>query len=299
MHLATTRLAIISLAGLLVGSGCDQLTSTTFAVSALTRTPAFSDSLPSDLSAYIAGIAPEGVTAVAVGVGKRDSVVSTNAPKPVTGAEVTLAWGANQVSLCPAGTDGTYEASNLGSGLPCADAQLDYAPGATYTTTVKFSGDSHTVRVQAPNRISDTSGVGFDPPLGSLAVSTWTLSTHPRNTALTINWQDVSGAAGKNVFVVVVRINGDFTDLNNWSSSQPDPGNPVFDNAPQSPAAMVDMITNEPPTSETIPSDVFNQQGLYSVILTPVELSTDTSGLSIGSGAVAGWGTGIVFIVDT
>ena len=61
---------------------------------------------------------------------------------------------------------------------------------------------------------------------------------------------------------------------------------------------MIDLILNEPDTSVTIEGSVFDTDGLYFLILTSTKLSTDTDGLSLGSGALSGVGTAFVFWVD-
>ena len=58
------------------------------------------------------------------------------------------------------------------------------------------------------------------------------------------------------------------------------------------------LVLGNAPTSADVPASVFDQTGVYFLVLTRAELSTDTDGLAVGSGAMAGVGTVFAFWVE-
>jgi hypothetical protein len=85
-------------------------------------------------------------------------------------------------------------------------------------------------------------------------------------------------------------------EAENWEA---DTNNPIFDNFPHEAEEMISLVLDEPANTATIPGSTFNEQGMYLLVLTSTELSTDTStNLSLGSGALAGSGTAWVFWVE-
>ncbi len=305
MRIQATTVAILTAALALTTAGCDKLTATTFAAAMITRTPdlATAQGMDSGLATALGTTTIPDVTVGLVGVGERDSITSTSAPKPVTGATVTMTFDtpAQTVSLCETGADGSYQTTSE-TGAPCAST-ISYVVDSTYQTKIETSKDTYTLSVKAPDHL-DASYVDFVPALAAYNVGPLSLLEHQATDTLAVSWPNAPGAAGKNVFVTVFRINfaGDFTQYSsvttasNWTV---DSGNPVYTNAPETATAMLDMLTGTPATSVTIPTSAFSAKGLYMVMVTLTELGTNTSdNLSIGSGSVAGWGTGFVFIVQ-
>lgn len=287
-----------------MGMGCDKLTSKTQGVAIVTRTPDIAQSngmdatLATTLSAQLDAL-PSVATAVAVGVAERDSLTSTEL-RPVGGAKVQVSFQSATVNLCEIQNDqsGTYSAISI-PGESCGDADLAYVENAKYTITIETAEDEHIIRVTAPPAILP-SAIVFSPALSSaLPVPAPQLQQHAINTALHVDWS--AGAANRNAIVTVLRINfsGSYpSQAFNSGSWSADASNPIFDTAPRSPGDMIDWVLNEPATDTDIPATVFNQAGLYAVVVTPVELSTDVDNLSLGSGGMAGLGTPIVFFVQ-
>jgi len=78
----------------------------------------------------------------------------------------------------------------------------------------------------------------------------------------------------------------------------PDQSQPAWDDVPRDAAGMLEVITGTPATTATIPASVFSESGAYAVMVTLTDISSNTStNLSIGSSALAGEGTGFIFVV--
>jgi len=314
MHRSSLTLGLVALA--LASGGCDQLTATTQAVSVLTASPdlASADGFDSNLTGLVDlnALPTSGIVGVAVGVAEKDSATSTKAPTPIDGALVHVSWdtdtGTQEAALCGASASqpGTYAAANIE--VPdfggCADANLAYLPGTTYTTTIETSSAEHTIKVVAPPAIIP-GDVAFTPALDTTSpIAGLALKGHALNEPLTVDWSGSPDAGDRHAFVTVVRINftGDSADPQsvltdtNWSA---DSSNPVFNSAPTDPSQMIDLVINPPETSVDIPATAFSQTGLYFLVVTTAELSTDvSSNLAIGSGGLAGKGTAFVFFVN-
>ena len=284
-------------------SACDELTSTTQAVTMLTRTP--------DLTAAdgwdpnLAAILPmteinQAATAVLVGIGERDNLTSTTPPTPITGAQITMSWnsGANQVTICAvqdAGAEGTYSATNIPAAF-CGSTDLVYTAGATYEVEITTSLDTHSASVVAPAAI-DAAMVHFTPPLQPSADRHGALlPRHGANTSLAVDYSLDPQARERHAITNVVAI--PFTGSDALSAGSWGEPSLVFDNAPRQPAEMINLFLGDPVTEVEIPSGVFAQTGVYFVVVTPVELSNDTDNLALGSGFIAGWGTAFVFWVE-
>ncbi len=312
MRIQATAVTILTTLALTT-AGCDKLTSTTSAVSIITDTPAIEQSTGWN-DALSSILPPESIpmaTVAMVGVAQRDSITSTATPKPVTGATVSLSYadaaGTSQtVSLCEGAQSaaGTYETSSL-AGTPCASA-LGYVAGSTYKTTIETAKDTYTLSVKAPNPLA-ASAVSFTPALADANVPAQLspMYEHGLNDALTVSWTLPAADQGKNVFLTVARINfnsaadmsrvQDATNPSNWTVESKFP---VWTNVPQTPNDMMDVVTGTPQTSAEIPATAFSQQGLYLLVVTVAELSDQTTGLSIASGALAGAPTGFIFVVQ-
>ncbi len=241
--------------------------------------------------------------AVLVAVGERESVTSTAAPAPVGGATVQIGWRDGRISLCEltgAGAEGTYQASNV-PGHDC-NRPLEYLEGQDYLTDVETGTDLYTLSVTAPAPI-DAARVELSPQLGVPSnVFGATLPSHPSNTALTVDWSADTGASERHAFVTVARVRytggtgaTDALEPGNW---QADP-QPVWDDFPRTASEMIALVENDPTSSATVDASAFDQAGVYILVLTTTELSTEVStNLFLGSSALAGAGTAFVFWVD-
>jgi hypothetical protein len=299
--------------GALALAGCDKLTATTFAVSVLTRTPNLNDvaasaGISSTMASTIGENAIPQATAIAVGIGERDSITSTNAPTPVSGATVTLSFqdaaSVDQaVSVCEvtgtSSAQGGYQATSV-AGAACASAKLAYVATHHYTTTIVKGADTYTLDIVAPAALA-ASSITFDPDFTKTPETIGNFGSVPKhalNTELAVSW-----TSDKNVFVTVFRVNYNGADwslssISNQSNWTPDQTQPTWDNVPRDAAGMLDVITGTPATSVTVPASVFSKAGAYAVMVTRTEISSTTSSnLSVGSSALAGEGTGFVFIV--
>lgn len=314
MRAMTTALALVAM---FFCGGCDvlldALTSTTQGVSVLTRTPDLANTagLDPNLSTLLftgaqspAGNLNLGATGIVVAAAERDDPLSTATPTPLADLSVALNWGSNSVNLCAAvGEAGTYTATNVDTNGsdPCVDPNLVYTQGKTYTTEITLTDFIASVSVEAPAAIG-AGNVTFSPALAAATDHFGaTLKSHSPNTALTVDWS-ADPAAGKPAFMVVIRIRysggaggaSGALEAANWTVD-PDP---IFDNLPRRPEALIDIVFGSSPTSADIPGGTFDQTGLYFLILTSTALGTNTNHLAIGSGAMAGYGTAFVFWVD-
>ncbi len=283
--------------------GCDILTSDTTAITMLTRTPDVSSTtLPPQLAAmrtFQDALEPQ--SAVLTAVVKRPSLDAQDF-EPVLGATVGLKFDTSQVDLCEspeADAAGTYRATTL-EGDSCSSSTLLYVENATYTTEITVGADTSTIQFTAPPPV-DPNNISLAPALSSAADrSGITMPSHPTNTALTVDWSADAAAGQRNGFITVFRVRLTDTgpaaalDANNWQADS----KPVFDNLPREPRAMIDLLVQTPVSSVEIPATTFDKTGVYFVVLTAAELSTTTTKLALGSGALAGVGTVLSFWVE-
>jgi hypothetical protein len=284
---------------LLVGTGCDELLSTTQAVSILTRTPDFASAEgmdPNLVTALPLSQLDQSATIAFTGIGQRPDSTSQEPPTPVSGAIVTLAWGSSTITLCDQSAneaEGTYGATSIPTET-CGDAALVYEDDAEYTTAISLGGDNFSITVVAPPAI-DANNVAFTPDFqnASGAPPGFNLQEHSDPSAgLHVSWAADLVARDRPAFLTLLRVN-----YNNgtWEA---DPNNPVFDNTPRQPAEMIDLVLGDPPDFADIPPTAFDATGMYFLVLTSTELSTATEGLQLGSGALAGRGVAWAFWVD-
>ena len=289
---------------LLLTASCDQLTATMQAVSVLTKTPDLASAQGMDAALQnvlpLSDVQPE-ATLVAVGLAQKKSATSTAAPTPITGAKVFLAWQDQEVKVCEeTDTKGAYAATSVPLD-PCADPRLAYVERDKYITRIETGTDLYTMSTTPPAPV-DATAVTFSPPLdatstiGGTAVS---VPHHSLGAELIVDWSADKAAAKRPTFAVVARINYTGGNLLDKASWQPDANNFVFDNTAKTPDDMRKLVTDEPESNVTIPTDTLNASGLYILVLTTAELSTDVStNLALGSGSLAGAGVAFVFWVD-
>jgi hypothetical protein len=312
MHLRS--LAFFSALGALSLAGCDMLTATTFAAGALTRTPDLSNTsevvgLNADLVTAFGGASQlPGGTVALVALADRGSITSTNVT-PVTGANVTVNYtlggtAHGPYTLCPitsSGLEGTYETTSMTiAGQSCVTA-IDYVEGAAYIFSMSTASDSYSMRTTAPAALS-TGAVVFSTPLVASSIAGVFPGTEKLvltgTNDLTITW----GSSTDNVFVAVFRMNyvGTSwpTDATTQASWQLPSQNPVYNDLPKDAGGLIDVITRNPPSSVVVPHATFTQAGFYLLTLTKATISTDTTNLSIGSGALAGKSIAFAFLVE-
>lgn len=308
MHIRSYALCT-GLVVLSFGAGCDffedigdKFTSTGQAASILTRTPSLGNA--QDLDPNLVAALPldamaANVTGVLVALGERDDPLSTQAPTPITDAAVSIAFDGTTVDLCTGPEAGTYVATNQNAD-PCGDTVLAYQAGTTYTTQIRIDDHTATLKVVAPSAI-EPAKVSFSPTFGSAAdYAGASMKSHPANTKLTVDWGG-DPSAGKPTFVALFRARytgpADGQGALNSANWQADT-QPIFDNRPTEPRDIIDLVLGNAPTSADVPASVFDQTGVYFLVLTRAELSTDTDGLAVGSGAMAGVGTVFAFWVE-
>jgi hypothetical protein len=292
----------------MLAAGCDQLTATVSAASVLTRTP----DLANAENMQSSGLAPylplgalevrEGV-GVLVAVGERETATSTAAPVPLSGATVQVGWDTDRITLCEltdVGAEGTYQATNV-AGQEC-NRPLVYDIGSYYRTEIETGSALYTMSVEAPAPL-EANLVEFTPQL-SVASDYFgaTLPRHAAGTPLTVDWSADTAVEDRHAFVTILRIRyvggTGATDALDAASWQADP-QPVWDNFPRAAGDMIDLVASEPDTYATVPQATFDQDGVYILVVTITEISSDVStNLFLGSSALAGAGTAFVFWVD-
>ncbi len=282
--------------------GCSKLTATTTAVSIITSTPALAEAQNADLLLLETigdELLPE-ATAALVGIADRDGVTSQEV-SPVTTATTKVSFIASTITLCPvASTPGIYQTSSA-QGAPCP-SELFYQAGAEYRTVIYDHDEIFTLEVRAPEALA-AEHVVFAPAFTNAAIPTLSLVRHPLETALQVNWAEAPGAADKRMILTLFRVNYLGNDLgddpqamlepNSWIA---DAHNPIYTNLPTAPGEIFSFIT-EKPTAAVIPASSFERAGLYLLVATHANMDNDTSSnLSLGSNALAGKGTGFLFI---
>ncbi|MBI5508557.1 MAG: hypothetical protein HY903_07375 [Deltaproteobacteria bacterium] len=302
------RLISIVVSSLFLFAGCDQLSATMQGVSILTQTPNLANS--QGLDGALVSVLPLGdvgmpeATLIGVGLAQKESATSTVAPTAVSGAVVTLAWDALEAKVCEKNdTAGAYAATSVPIDT-CPSQNLAYVEGIKYLTRIETGSDVYTISVTPPPPIAATS-VTFSPQLSTSSnVYGAMLPRHSKGVDLKVDWSADADAKKRHAFVTVARIN--FVGLTSdagaalkQTSWQVDSNNPVFDNTPRQPQEMVELIINDPVPNETVPGTSLGAVGLYLLVLTTTELSTDVStNLALGSGGLAGKGVAFAFWVD-
>ena len=275
MNLRSARsLALTAPLSLVIFSGCDLLdaaTATTVVGALVVATPAVS--VPGRLE-----ISDEVVATV--WVGERLSPESTAAPDPIGDANVGIVFDGTTVPVpVENAAAGVYAQTSV------AAPTLTYVGGTSYTIEAVIDGARFGGSVTAPPALS-AAALTLDPSPTMVVPDLPEVGEHPRDTALTLSWP---AQFGEYTYVTVFR-----ADPN-------DPTNPqqVFDNRPTTTSEILQFIVGGSPTTQTIPADVFGQDGLYAVILVAMDGSSmllpDTflgSPILVGSGAVVLLGVG-------
>ncbi|MEO0811779.1 MAG: hypothetical protein AAFY60_02870 [Myxococcota bacterium] len=298
----TTR--ILPLTAVLFLFGCDQLTATVQGVAILTQTPRLTEveGLPTSLTTALGdavSVAELGTVISLAAISERDSVTDTSAPEPLSGAQVTLESTTAVVGLCElVGTaPGTYQVTTQPS-TGCDGTGLEYVENSKYVTAIETNTERYTLTVESAPGPVET--VTFAPAFGSGGLGG--VPTHPSGMPLSVDWSANGGELDG--FVTVFRIDfagdesmpQDVVTATNWQASA---NNPVFDNFPRTGGDALDFVLGDPVQSVTVPGAVLTTSGLYLVLVTAVDISTDvSSNLSLGSSALAGAGRAWAFWID-
>ncbi|OGQ90645.1 MAG: hypothetical protein A2289_06130 [Deltaproteobacteria bacterium RIFOXYA12_FULL_58_15] len=297
-------LPIVAISFLVVG--CDQLTATVSAGSLLTQTPdlANAEAMPAGLAQALplGDLQLKAGVSVLVAAGERTSSTSTAAPEPIVDAQVILAWTDKQISVCTvatAGAEGTYQSSNIANPSDCGNPLLEYVEEETYITRIETGSDLYSLSVTAPVPIA-APFVVLSPLTAAADHFGASLPSHPRTTALSVDWGADPDLGERHAFVTLGRIRyiGGAGDALLASSWQADP-EPVWDNFPRTASEMIEVVGSDPTTDATIEASSFDVTGAYILVITTTEISDVVStNLFLGSNALAGAGTAFIFWVD-
>jgi hypothetical protein len=298
-----------------------QLTATVSAVVLLVETPNVLDTIDDPglkiaLALVMASEEFDTVQQAVLGLGTvidRESATSKDF-KAINNATIRLSWlgdeSGNATFCREESADGAYVASDITDDTCPSGASIEYHDETAYRADVTAEGDNYDISFVAPapvvrNLVDMTPSfntLSLTDPLSGINLN---VPTHPRDTALTVDWDADSATEGRDAFLTVVRVDyagnvadaSDFVNGANWS---PDEANPIFDTFPRETDEIIDLILNaQTERSATVPADVFSETGLYLLVLTTTELSTSTSNnLFAASGAMAGAGVAWSFFVE-
>ncbi|MEM7676396.1 MAG: hypothetical protein AAF449_10375 [Myxococcota bacterium] len=212
-------------------------------------------------------------------VGERASPTSTDAPTPIGSALVELGFGDATVPVPVIdASSGAYFQSSL------SDAALAYRGGEMYRFTAAIDGIRFGGSVEAPPMLSPA-GLVLNPTPTEQASGLPDVGVHPANTALTVSW---GSQFGRYAYLVVLR----------EDQSTPDRPTLVYDNRPDTIAKTLAFVQGTPPSSLTIPADIFAQDGLYAVTLVTMSRADDLlPDTFIGSPILVGSGTVVLLAV--
>ena len=209
-------------------------------------------------------------TEATIWVGERESSTSTDDPIPVDNADVRITFAGNRLPVPnDSAQSGLYTLSSRTS------ADLLYAP-ATYVFEAKLQGedpldDWHGGWVEAPAALT-TEEVNFAPaPTRETGLFEGSFA-HPQGQSLTITWDP---NAGRYAIVTIFRA-GEET--------------PVFDSTPATAGDAVRFIIGTPPTEVVVPGEVFQDIGLYAVVIFSADKGTPDANTFLGSPYIAGTG---------
>ncbi len=209
-------------------------------------------------------------TVATVWLGERKSETSTDEPKPIGGANVSLSFGTKTVALAEQAEKGVYLASSL-TEEDLVYQSTQYTFGAQIGDSADFGGS-----VAAPTELS-AAAISLSPSPTESVPGFPEVQRHGKSTALDVSWQSQFGRYG---YLVVFRA----------KSSDPTKPERVFDNRPKTALEWIDFVAGSPPTKLTIPADVFAADGVYAVVLVALERGDVLPSTFIGSPQLAGSG---------
>ncbi len=217
-----------------------------------------------------------GETLATVWLGERESVTSTEEPTPIGDADIKVTFAGNAVVLPESEEKGIYAQNST------KQASLVYAEGTRYDFVAKLPSDSETEyggSSTAPAPLS-AAAISLDPQPSQTVPGLAEVGVHPRNTALTLTW---GTQYGRYAFVSVFR-----ADAN-------DPSDPqlVFDSRPKTAKDVLQLLVGDPPTTITVPAEVFAQDGVYAVVLVAANQGERRSNTFLGSPFLVGTGAAV------
>jgi hypothetical protein len=309
----------VGVAYIALSFSCDALSSKTMAVGVLTKTPKIDSTVVDQrLLDMMTDLSVQEITAVAAFVGERPSATDTSTPPTgISGASVRVSWIGKTVTI-PEVTGTTIPGSYLAYSVDVTPGSvpeddlyvqrdLSYVENGTYTMFIDVLGDYYDLTIDAPTPIA-TTDVTFTDPFGAETVTipnetAMTLKTHAKGAGLTVAW---TTPQPQQAFLTLARLDftGTWTPVDIFNQSKwvlPDDHgtgtNPIYDTFPRSVEDFIKLVTDSPVTTVTLEGSLFNQAGIYLLALTAVNLNTETTGLSLGSGGVGGVATPFVFVV--
>jgi hypothetical protein len=207
-------------------------------------------------------------TIATVWLGERESETSTEEPRPLGGARVSLDFGARHVELAEQ-ERGVYLASSLD------DAQLEYQ-STTYAIVAAINDSTFGGSVGAPTELSPAA-VRLSPSPTESVPGFPEVQRHPKTTALEVSWQEQFGHRG---YVTIFRA----------ETSDPTRPRMVFESRPQTALQWIEFVAGDPPEKVSIPAEVFTSDGVYAVVLVALERGDVLPSTFVGSPVLAGSG---------
>ncbi len=275
------RRTLLCLASPLVFAGCDLVssaTSTTVVAGVLASTPDINVGDQFKVKSQ---------TVVTTYVGQRDSVTSSNAPTPITGANVTVQFGGNSVKL--AEQMGMGQQAGFYTATSVQNMNLTFADGQLYTFNALLPGDAHGGTVTAPTKLV-LANFDFQPALQPFMTTYPNVYKFTKNTDLTVTLKVMT--AGHYWYVTVLR-----ADTAHPDQPQQVYASPPFDKNPPSAEGILNFIVGTPPTSLMIPGSTFSQDGAYAVLLVAMDNGTPNKNTFLGSPLLAGSGVALILAV--
>jgi hypothetical protein len=220
-------------------------------------------------------------TLATVYLGQRSNPTSSEEPEPISGADITLEFAGNKVTLLERVQvqKGFYEANSV------ENDKLLYAEGQIYSFAADIPGNDAGPFggfVSSPTRLTPASLTLSPEPQPYMGVPN--LYTHAKSADLMVSWTEMNGAYG---YVTVVRA----------TAQNPDQPQVVFDSRPKDAQAMLQFILGTPPTSIMIPGDTFNTDAAYAVIVVTADKGDVKTNTFLGSPILAGSGEKVLLAV--
>lgn len=256
----------------LLSAACDLVksaTATMVVAASITATPELQVAGQLDVPGEVASI---------VYVGERASATSSEKPRPITGAQVSVTFVGKSVDLKEKRDEqGVYGADSVET------PALAYQDGQLYDFGAATADQTYGGSVMAPNRLSPTSVTLTPAPAGANPLFP-DLKVHPKDTQLKLEW---ASDAGRYAYVTVLRADKD----------NPNMPAVVFDNRPDSAEEIIDLIAKAPPTSIVIPAATFAEDGIYAVVLVAMNKGEPKSNTLLVSPILAGSGAAVLLVV--
>lgn len=268
-----TKLAkplVVATALALAGSGChffESVTATTIVSGLMVATPGVT---------FKDFVSLESETVATIWVGERESATSTEAPTPISNANVSVGFSGGNVPLEAVQGSGVYTKSSI-------DSALDYIEASVYDYNAVVDGETFGGKITTPPKLQ-RQNVTYSPAPSTHPVFPNELAIHPKSTDLTISWNPNSG---RFAYVSVFRAD----------KATPDMPEFVYDTRPETAEEILEFVVGTPPPMVTIPADIFAVDGLYGVVLFTMDNGDPLQNTFIGSPILAGSGAVQLFVV--